>query len=412
MPCGVKFQMMFESSHRKCSFRAGASFLFFALLVGGDCGSAQAQKSDRDSETQRLYNEAKAAEAKGDLPTAVSSYEALVAAAPRLAPAYNNLGALYLRLREFKKAASTLEEGLKIDPNMSSATALLGIALYESGDYAAARVRLESALRNNPKDEHAELFLANDLLKLGDLNAAAGHLKQLADRQPRNQEVWYLLGKVHMKLSEQALAHLNEIDADSVWVHQISGEIMESMKNYDGALLEYRKAVALAPNQPGIHYLLGNAYWSLANWSDAASEFQAELVNDPANCAAQWKIGNAMLEQHLDPREALANLDKALERCPALVQAKVDRGRALIRMDRNAEAVTDLQSAEKSSPDEPSIHFLLGQALRSLGRTAEAKAEMDAFTKLEESARAATAQHARQVLDNKTKNNNQANPDH
>jgi len=400
---------MFDSSHRKFSLKSGASIRLLLLLISVTCPSARAQKSGDDAETQKLYSEAKAAEAKGDLVTAVAKYEALIAAAPRLAPAYNNLGALYLRLREFREAAHTLEEGLKIDPRMSSAAALLGIALYESGDYAAARSRLESVLRNNPKDDHAELFLANDLLKLGDLNAAASHLQQLASRQPKNQEVWYLLGKVHMKLSEQALAHLNEIDPNSVWVHQISGEIMESMKNYEGALLEYRKAIELAPTQPGIHYLLGNAYWSLANWSDAIREFQAELINDPANCTAQWKIGNAMLEQHLEPREALASIDKALQQCPTLVQARVDRGRALIRMDRNEEAVTDLRSAEKINPEEASIHFLLGQALRSLGRTAEAKSEMDAFTKLEESARAATAQHAKQVLENK--NQNKTNPE-
>ena len=90
-----------------------------------------------------------------------------------------------------------------------------------------------------PDDDNAELFLANDLLKLGDFDAAATHLSHLSTRQPQNQEVWYLLGKVHMKLSEQALSKLNEINPDSVWVHEISGEGMESMKNYDGALLEY-----------------------------------------------------------------------------------------------------------------------------------------------------------------------------
>ena len=70
-------------------------------------------------------------------------------------------------------------------------------------------------------------------------------------------------------------------------------------------------------------------------------------------------------------------------------------------MDRNEEAVKDLQAAEKITPEEPRIHFLLGQALRSLGRTAEAKVEMDIFTKLEESARAATSERAKQVLRNK-----------
>jgi tetratricopeptide (TPR) repeat protein len=81
--------------------------------------------------------------------------------------------------------------------------------------------------------------------------------------QPANQEVWYLLGKVHMKLSEQALSKLNELDRNSVWVHEISDEIMEGMKNFDGALVEYKKAVEMAPEQAGTHYALSNAYWSL-----------------------------------------------------------------------------------------------------------------------------------------------------
>src|SRR5438552_4032678 len=376
--------------------------LILALLYFVSPVLAQSGVASDDARVQQLYAEAKAAEAQGNLSAATAKYESLLELAPRLAPAYNNLGALYLRQREFRKAAAVLEQGLKIDPHMSSASALLGISLYELGDYANARTRLEAALRANPKDDNAELFLANDLIKLGELNLAAGHLQQLSNRQPKNQEIWYMLGKVHMKLSELALAKLNEIDPDSVWVHQISGEVMESMKNYDGALIEYKKAVALAPNQPGIHYLLGNTYWALANWSDAAREFRTEIANDPSNCAAQWKIANTILEQRLDPEAALSNADQALALCPNLVQAKVDRARALIRMDRNEEAVKDLQAAEKISPEEARIHFLLGQALRSLGRTAESKIEMDMFTKLEELARAATSERAKQVLGNKT----------
>jgi tetratricopeptide (TPR) repeat protein len=377
--------------------------LAFSVVGASRFCVLQAQERTEDPRVQQLYSEAKAAEASGNLATAVAKYNSLLSEVPKLAPAYNNLGALYLRTHEFRKAIDVLQKGLSIDPKMYSASAMLGIALYESGDYAAAKTRLESALRSKPNDENVELFLANDLIKLGELDSAAAHLQHLAARQPKNQEIWYLLGKVHMKLSEQALGHLNDIDPNSVWVHQISGEIMESMKNYDGALLEYRKAVELAPNQPGVHFLLGNAYWSLANWSDSVKEFQAELKIVPANCTAQWKIGNSMLEQRTDPETALANLEKALALCPSLVQAKVDRARALIRMERNEDAVVDLRSAEKVSPEEPTIHFLLGQALRSLGRTAEAKTEMDIFTKLEESARAANAEHARQVLENKAK---------
>ncbi len=377
--------------------------LAFALLSSSNTVLAQSDAGANDPRVSKLYAEAKAAEARGDFAGAAASYESLLQVAPRLAPAYNNLGSLYLRQREYKKAAAALEKGLKIDPKMSSASALLGIALYELGDYAGAGRNLESALRANPKDNNVELFLANGLIKLGKFEQAAGHLRQLSQRQPENQEVLYLLGKVHMKLSEEALTKLNALDPNSVWAHEISGEVMESMKNYDGALLEYKEAVEVAPLQVGTHYHLGSAYWSLNMWDAATEQFRAELANDPSNCMAQWKLGNIILEQHGDSAAALAEVQKALDACPDLMEARVDRARALIKLERHAEAVKDLQAAVKADPGESSTHFLLAQAYRALGRTHEAQAEMKVFSKLEESARAKTAERAKEVLQEKSK---------
>jgi tetratricopeptide (TPR) repeat protein len=201
--CKISFLMLGVRSippQKKRRFSCGVvrSLLGTLVLSALFCGAnsrAQSQASSSDDAVQRLYAEAKAAEASGDFQTAVARYESLLQIAPRLAPAYNNLGALYLRIHEFKKASVVLEKGLQIDPRMSSASALLGISLYELGDYGSAKPRLELALRNNPKDDHAELFLANDLIKLGELNSAATHLQQLVNRQPKNQELWYLLSK-------------------------------------------------------------------------------------------------------------------------------------------------------------------------------------------------------------------------
>jgi tetratricopeptide (TPR) repeat protein len=364
---------------------------------------AQSTAVENDPRVSRLYNEAKEEQARGDLAGAAASYEALLQIAPRLAPAYNNLGSLYVRQREYRKAANVLEKGLRVDPKMSSASALLGIALYELGDYAAAKRNLESALRADPKDTNAELLLANGLIKLGEFQSAADHLRRLSERLPENQEIWYLLGKVHMKLSEEALSKLTNLDPNSVWVHEISGEVMESMKNYDGALLEYKKAVEVAPQQAGTHYHLGNAYWSLNMWDAATEQFRAELANDPSNCMAQWKIGNIILEEHGDSAGALAEIQKALDACPDLMSARVDRARALIKLERHSEAVNDLEAAVKADPAESLTHFLLAQAYRALGRTQEAQAEMKVFSKLEESSRAKTAERATELLQEKGK---------
>jgi tetratricopeptide (TPR) repeat protein len=376
-----------------------ATFLMVLLLSGFQ--ALQAQNDEGDARVQELYSQAKAAQSRNDIAGAISKYEEILRIAPRLAPAYNNLGALYFRQRDYRKAAAVLEQGLKINPGMPSASALLGISLFEMGDYAKARPRLEAALRANAGDANAQMFLVKDLTKLGDYEAAAVQLRQLAATEAKNQEVWYLLAKVYMKLSEQSLAKMNSIDPNSALAHELSAEMMEAMNNYDGAVVELKKAVEMAPRRPGAHYKLGDAYLALSQLDSASDEFHAELAVDPANCMARWRIGNVIMLKNGNPEEALADMNQALSACPSLTDARVDRARALIKLNRNAEAAKDLEAAAKADPTEASTHFLLAKTYRALGRTEEAQAEMQTFSKLEESARAATAERAREVIKNK-----------
>ena len=176
---------------------------------------------------------------------------------------------------------------------------------------------------------------------------------------------------------------------------------MESMKNYDGAIIEYKKAIEVAPRQPGAHYKLGDLYWSLSQWDNASEQFNAELVNDPGNCMARWKLGDVLVQQSIQPEEALGYIDKALATCPNLSEARLDRGRILLKLHRNQEALRDLEAAVKATPNEPTAHFSLAQAYRALGQTEQAQAEMQIFAKLDASARAATAQRAEEVIRNK-----------
>jgi tetratricopeptide (TPR) repeat protein len=369
--------------------------ILFAILP------ALAQNGDDNPRVQELYGQAKSAQSQGDIATAIARYEEILRIAPRLGPAYNNLGALYFRQREFQKAAKVLEAGLKVSPTMPSASALLGISLYEMGEYREARPRLEAALHANAADSNAELYLVHTLTKLGDYDAAETHLRQLAGREPKNQEIWYLIAKLHMKQSEVALAKMNAIDPNSVLAHELSGEMMEAMNNYDGAIVQLKKAVDMAPQRPGVHYQLGDAYMSQAQWESAAEQFQAELNVDPANCTARWKLGSVVLSNNGSPEDALKHIEKALSMCPGMTNARVDRARALVKLNRTAEAATDLEAAVKADPSEPSTHFLLSKVYRTLGRAQEAQAEMQTFSKLEESARLAIAERAQEVIKNK-----------
>jgi len=238
------------------------------------------------------------------------------------------------------------------------------------------------------------MMLARVLINEGKLDEAASHLNSFLARNPKNQEAWYMLGKAYLQLSEDALKKINEIDPNSLVAHEIAGEIDESMHNYDLALVEYKKAIDMDPKKPGTHMHMGDAYWYIGKWQSAQTEFKAELANDPNNCVARWKLANSILEANDSSEEALSQLNLSLERCPSLMQARVDRARALVRLEKQSDALPDLLLADKESPREPTIHFLLATVYRAQGKSAEAQEEMRTYGTLQREASAAVAGQA------------------
>lgn len=379
------------------AFWTAVALTLFGVLFGASRAAALQSGDEVTPEVQQLYAEAKAAQQHGDIATAIGKYKSMIKLAPHLAAAYNNLGMLYFNEHDYAHAADVLKHGLEIDANMPSASAMLGMSYFQLGENEKAEPLLRAALKANPSDDNVELILAHILINVRKYGEATSYLNHFLERNPKNQEAWYLLGKTYLTMSEGALAKINEIDPNSVTAHEIDGEIDESMHNYDLALVEYKKAIDLAPHKPGTHMHMANTYWLTGKWQSAEEEFKAELVNDPNNCTARWKLANAMLEANESAEDALTQLNRSIERCPALMQARADRGRALIRLGKQSEALPDLLMAEKDSPTEPSIHFLLASVYRSQGKAAEAQQELQTYSRLQKEASDTLAKQASDV---------------
>ncbi len=346
---------------------------------------------------QELYAQAKQAQQRGDDAVAIEKYKAMLKLAPHLAAGYNNLGMLYFNGHDYAHAAETLKRGLELNPNMPSASAMLGMSYFQMGEDGKAEPLLTKALKVKPGDDQVEMLLVHILINEKKFDEATIHLNAYLSRNPKDQEAWYLLGKSYLQMSENALKEINQINPDSVVAHEITGEIDASMHNYDLALVEYKKAIDMAPHEPGTHMHMGDAFWNMSKWDSAQSEFRAELENDPNNCLAHWKLANAILEGNGSNDDALAETNKAIARCPTLMQARVDRARALVRLGKQPEALPDLLMAEKDSPNEPSIHFLLAAVYRAQGKSADAQEEMKTYGTLEREARAAVATQAQEA---------------
>ncbi len=350
--------------------------LFLPLVM------AQAQNAAVSPAVEQLVAEAHAAQSQGDLATAIAKYQEIIKISPHLAAAYNNLGMLYVQQNDLPQAVAVLEKGLKIDPSVVATAALLGSAQLSMGQYKEARPHLEAAVHGNPKDDFARRLLARDLISLKDYDGAVVQLRTLVTHNPKDQDAWYLLGKTYLQLSEAALGKINQIDPNSALSQEVAGEVMQSMGNSEGALGAYKKAVEIAPHEPGTHEHLADEYWTLGKWESARDEFQAELANDPNNCQARWKMANSVLSMHGPADQALKELNTVIEQCSDLMQARVDRGRALISLGQAADALPDLLLAEKANPDEPTIHFYLANAYRTQGRADDSHNEMQTYKKL------------------------------
>ncbi len=368
--------------------------LFWLLVFSAPYAIAQHTDDEVTPEVQNLYSQARAARQSGDGATAIEKYKAIIKLAPHLAAAYNNLGMIYFDAHDYTRAVEVLQRGLKLNPNMPSTSAMLGMSYFQLGKNEMAEPLLENALRANPNDDQVEMVLVHILINAKKLQEATSRLNDFLARNPKSQEAWYLLGKTYLQLSEDALTKINEIDPDSVVAHEIAGEIDESMHNYDLALVEFKKAIDKAPQAPGTHMHMGDAFWNMGKWESAQTEFRAELVNDPNNCIARWKLANAILEANDSNEEAFTELNHVIERCPTLMQARVDRARALVRLGKHTEALPDLLMAENESPREPTIHFLLAAVYRAQGKSAEAQSEMQTYGKLQREASAAVAGQA------------------
>ena len=85
---------------------------------------------------------------------------------------------------------------------------------------------------------------------LGQDDKAVEVALQLTRLYKDDPEILYHSGRLISNYAYLLTMRLAEVAPASVWMHQAAGEANESIKNYDSALEEYKKVLALAPGRP------------------------------------------------------------------------------------------------------------------------------------------------------------------
>jgi len=99
------------------------------------------------------FEEAKAAEAKGQYDLALALYRDIIRKDPFHADACNNLGALYYHRRQYQQAVTVLRQGLKYRPDHFVLMNNLAGAYYQLGNQREAKKLWERCLQIQPESE-------------------------------------------------------------------------------------------------------------------------------------------------------------------------------------------------------------------------------------------------------------------
>ena len=133
----------------------------------------------------------------------------------------------------------------------------------------------------------------------------------------------------------------------------------------------YRHAAARTPDNPWVHYELGNALRDLDRTSEAARAYETALRLAPGHAAAHNNLA-VLLERDDRLRDAVRHYRQALDAEPDFVDAHYNLANALRAQGRVPDAIRHYREALRLEPNLAPAHTNLGEALGAAGNLDEA----------------------------------------
>jgi len=158
---------------------------------------------------------------------------------------------------------------------------------------------------------------------------------------------------------------------DCWMAHSSLGVLLYNQGRIEEAMVQFRKAVQLVPNNCEELNNLGLALAAQGRFDEAIENYRKALQNNPNYYEAANDLGNALAAKgRFD--EAIENYRKALQINPNYYKAANDLGNALAAQGRLDEAIENFHKALQIKPDFTEALNNLGNALTLKGRFDEA----------------------------------------
>jgi Tfp pilus assembly protein PilF len=152
-------------------------------------------------------------------------------------------------------------------------------------------------------------------------------------------------------------------------------------KEYAAARAIYEELAAQHPEVKQFRPLIARTYHGEGNRAAAIEQLRKAAADDPENLEVKVLLGTTLMEdgKNDEARQILASVDEGKVTDPAVF---LNIGIGLINEKKQADAVTWFDKAVARFPQHPDGYYYRGISYLSLGKTAEAKADLEKYVSI------------------------------
>lgn len=236
--------------------------------------------------------------------------------------------------------------------------------------------------KSEPSTEGFRLFAQ------GRYKQAAPLLETASAAAPDQPELARALGLCYLRLQNPegargAFARLFGVPPDSAKAHLLAARMMIGENLEQMAEPELRAALKMQTDLPEAHFLLGELFIYRGDIDSGMAELQKEISINPAFAMAYYRLGDALTRKE-QWQQAVAHLQRAIWLNPDFSSPYILLGKAYHRLGRLNFAEGMLKRALSMDPNNAGAHYLLAAVYREMGKLEDARQELQAFTRLNE----------------------------
>jgi tetratricopeptide (TPR) repeat protein len=253
-----------------------------------------------------------------------------------------------------------------------------GLLLFSDGHFSEAEPLLRQAVATRPELFEARLALGATLARLKRSGQAIEQLQAAHHLRPAHLDALKLLAAQYIidrqyvhatSLLLQVRARDEEVYLLLIQAYQASGDT-----NISFATAE--EAAARFPSSAQINCWMGFQLQFSGRYEDARGYLEKALRLDAEYPATYYILGEALLKQQ-KARDSIPYFEKAVKLDPDDTDARMGLSQAWTGAGELPKALDILEAAEKSSPRNAHVHFLLSRLLFRLGNESRAQEEAD-----------------------------------